>query len=107
MDKASDKDGQTITMSEVEQQRVFDYVELARDPLYYNMCRVEKLAQQRVHKYPLGQRLWRVAGAGGNKYYIDKDDEKKRKKDRMVKPFFSYSLELGDHIRTGLVKINE
>ena len=71
------------------------------------MCRVERLAQQRAHKYPLGQRLWRIVGAGGNKYYDDKDDKKKGKEDRMVKLFFSYSLELGDHIRTGLVKIGQ
>ena len=96
-----------ITISEAEQQLGFDYVELARDPLYYNMCRVERLAQERAHKYPLGQRLWRIAGAGDNKYYLDKDDKKKGKEDRMVKLFFSYSLELGDHIRIGLVKINE
>ena len=37
---------------EAEQQLGFDYVELARDPLYYNMCRVERLAKQRAHKYP-------------------------------------------------------
>ena len=85
---ASGKDGKAITMLWAEQQLGFDVIELARDPLHYNMCRVERLVQQRVHRYPLGQRLWRVAGAGGNKMYIDKDNRKKGKEDRMVKLFF-------------------
>ena len=65
--------------------------------------------QQRVHKCSLGQRLWRVAGAGGNKCTTWTKTTKRKglQGDRMVKLFFTYSLELGDHIRTRLVKINE
>ena len=76
-------------------------VELSTNVFYNNSARLEAALQQHFHnKLQLGERLWRVVGAGANGYVRDLD---KLHKEKVTKVFFTFSTKAQEFIADGRV----
>ena len=94
-------DGSTITQKQAREQLGFQVVELWRNLYYNNSARVEAALQSHFHaRLQLGERLWRIVGAGANGYVKDLD---KLYTEKVTKVFFTYSTKVREFIDDGRV----
>ena len=96
-------DGSTITKKQAREQLGFQVVELWRNLYYNNSARVEAALQSHFHaRLQLGERLWRIVGAGADGYVKDLD---KLYTEKVTKVFFTYSTKVREFIDDGRVII--
>ena len=103
------KDGTQIKMKEARDQLEFKTEIVFEDLMYYNAARVEASVQtyfKEEQNCELGQRLWRVSGAGGFGLYR-KWDTGENYGTKVIKVFVVYSEKAKELIASGAVKVVE
>ena len=102
------KSGAPITMKEAREKLQFKTEIVFKDMMYFDSARVEAAVQTHYkegQELALGQRLWRVSGAGGFGLYKKWDANKENFGKKVVKVFVAYSKKVKELITSGEVKV--